>query len=1421
MRTQELAFKAKKYSDVDQDFFSVLSKVATKLNSEHVLKQCEKNAEKYSDPLESMSSITTEQLIEAIDPTIWNFLVLLTQSKREKQRMKEMKWNEHYTDFSKSNSDIGQNRRTSKLLFLAYSLLFNTSDVCGFPLHIMVTDLVDCYSSSDTLLNLLCKLGITVSSSTHKRFVQGIIEASDDAGGPSRNLIDGAFTVVTIDNLDKLFSKTVVRTGETTRCWNGTTVAAYNPKPISLKQDIDENLSFRDIAEHAYVLPFDQSESAQVVVVTSDHQYTENKRTVDQLIESEKSKRPTARSRREAGKSTIIKLEKHNPNVQPLTNAKTYSVAIADTTEEGTYAWNKFKSKVFWYINERSVCPDKEMHVPGIKCKFFIDDSEMHHYSTEKSNIVYLSVVNAHADKIETMKHVIDQLDLELHKEKSISHLVVGGDAKTYEHLIALKREYGSELDWMLPFIGDFHILMNYQSVLMKIFWDAGLSSIGKILHSSNTYTSLQSTSDFRRTHAFFLQTWEALFRIQIQQFFEWRSNQNHDQLKVALANEQIKDKLKEVIDSLSLAKMEGYQDVSEFIRRQESLTNELKNFENEFAEFRSDSCKEDETFKFWDSFIHQDCLYYIGLWMSTRCGDWELRMHCIKAMVPLFNITDRLNYAKLLPQHLAEISSYPEEIVEYFKEGGFVISLKGVPYASLAFDEAHESTINKEVKMAMSKGDQDNIVSLAKYLPFHGVMLENFKFLLSHKSNITFHEELSCKFINNANICEYRNYIFEKASIFPSVLIKRSLMHIFSGSIASEEQICDLMTYHEAGLNRVKSYVQYNFSKSTSTKLHFVKKNLKTFEVKQTTVAKMKSINNDQKLICSYWKRLASHSKITEEPISDIGQYLELPSAFALPNGLPYSASKCSTTQFYQNRYSGNVKDLFSDKLDHSKYECAILEGMFLLNTSPLGSCTTYLEYGEFFLRRWIETYFRLGYSEVHVIFDDCANTEIGPKDIERRKRDDKSNTAKDILVIEEQSHLPGKDWMMFLSNRHNKSLLCNFLSLHIANYGHAKCQSGQAIVVSGGFLGSMKNKAIYVNNVSCKYLPELHSNHEETDSRLWLHVRSSELSSFLIYSPDTDVYHIGLPLCTDKDVVMKINAKQAADERFLHMTKLRNSFNNDIELQAISNKDRYLYIQKIFISSGCDYVSFFRGLGKNKFFSATLKYSHFILYGLCNKDVRAVGHFLDAPPSTCQSCVNTKMCDNCAEKVQSSLMGFYRLIGCLYFLKFRNAFTEFSPVENFINFESNSSLSCRYQIQTEWLESIRIKTIERSDYEEGSMPSVDALRRHWLRSTYVSLLWQQASCRHVVMPHLELYGWNIVDGVLYCDWDSPENIFKVKDRVAFVTKGCSCKTGCTQQKCSCKKASKLCGPGCKCLGCKNKRIVPVSSDLVIETQI
>ena len=81
---------------------------------------------------------------------------------------------------------------------------------------------------------------------------------------------------------------------------------------------------------------------------------------------------------------------------------------------------------------------------------------------------------------------------------------MVVGDGKTYEQLRKLKYEYGSELEWLIPFSGDRHTCKTFQKIPIRIYWNVGLKNIaGESIIKVKTLASLEYCGNLKKTHDF------------------------------------------------------------------------------------------------------------------------------------------------------------------------------------------------------------------------------------------------------------------------------------------------------------------------------------------------------------------------------------------------------------------------------------------------------------------------------------------------------------------------------------------------------------------------------------------------------------------------------------------------------------------------------------------------------------------------------------------------------------------------------------------------------------------------------------------------------------------------------------------------------------------------------------------------------
>ena len=76
---------------------------------------------------------------------------------------------------------------------------------------------------------------------------------------------------------------------------------------------------------------------------------------------------------------------------------------------------------------------------------------------------------------------------------------------------------------------------------------------------------------------------------------------------------------------------------------------------------------------------------------------------------------------------------------------------------------------------------------------------------------------------------------------------------------------------------------------------------------------------------------------------------------------------------------------------------------------------------------------------------------------------------------------------------------------------------------------------------------------------------------------------------------------------------------------------------------------------------------------------------------------------------------------------------------------------------------------------------------------------------CNTYQLLDVNKFGWRVVEGCLEIDWDDPRNTEQVKESVRLLLRGCKCKKGYNNRRCSCFKSGIKCGPGCRCANCEN----------------
>ena len=734
------------------------------------------------------------------------------------------------------------------------------------------------------------------------------------------------------------------------------------------------------------------------------------------------------------------------------------------------------------------------------------------------------------------------------------------------------------------------------------------------------------------------------------------------------------------------------------------------------FKSFMENLAGYQDTVKFWYHFMSEDCFAYIGLFVALRFRNWELRNGSIKQLAAIFSAFDRPTYQELIPHHLKDLLTLPNSVLHHLRKGGFSVRLTSSEWHGVALDECHEMRINKDAKLAVVRPSKQRMEFLSNYMAFRAACMENLQnqiFPERQTDTNKFSDTPSNKDKKvEANIQNMLIAISENG-LFTDIHVNYGLWNVFEKRQANPEQAHDLLTFRTTGQKAFEAMISKKFLNIPSTNAPERRKRLCTFSVSKSQKRKVKLAEQERKISQRYLKRqLAWISKQGAENLdfdSLLGPVSSTPKALVDKDGFPYKAAKSNTTGFIQKRYKQIPVVLQSLPVQWIP-DSVILEGMFLIQTNPIPTMNYMQQYVQLLMNQFVAPHFKAGVQEVHVVFDSPGSMAETPKELEQKRRDKSANqeSGHECTEFQSSTEIPAK-WRSLLACRSCKERLILYTASEMISLASGILSSEQEFICN-----SAQTAHSVTSNGEKQLCPSLWSNTEEADLRVWLHCVHSAGTKKLIFSPDTDVYHVGLTVASSIPschMIVQFSRSYKEGAKFLDINNLLQALQNDPDLHGIPCQLRPQALHSLYVCTGCDYISFFVGMGKVSFLTTFYQYASFIAGGT------------DPPGSIGE--VNL-------DPDSPALLSFFRLVGCAYFRAHASAFELPSPVSLYHSIAAQTDM----EHHDKWLGIIRQTVWLRADTDSHNMPSTQALRLHWMRCTWVNGMWASATQNEIDMP-------------------------------------------------------------------------------------
>ena len=956
---------------------------------------------------------------ETVDPILLQFIQQVTYSMRNRRRK-----------LFESETEVNQTKQVRQLFLLA-SLLYCTNTQCSMPFHALLTEATLCHGSTQELVHILNQVGVVASIDTNQRLATQVVQARI-ANGILPEIDKRALSIISIDNIDILQPHAFVSCTDATRSWHGTSVQCVQPLPLTGILEQDE-------------------------LHMSSHSHT-RKHPASSPTASPASPVPVQRSKRRRRTLTELPsphtgLSIPHPTLSTMVfDSATYNIHVCTPQVENFRLSHTEKLSMDMFQEDIFKCmllklaPQARHYLPGLQS--LLNCIRKQTNSKEISRVAYIEINSERADSKSTLVNILGRVYQTFVVQQRQKWILVVGDAKTYDLVRSIRSEYGDHMKWLIPWPGDWHILLNYQKAVMKAYVDAGLTKLGEVTqHRSETLTSLVQCSNFRRTHNFLIQTMEAFYRFFLSLYIA--SKHASMDTQHGSTEEGIQSVLVALVSKFGSLKTDT--DLDEFCS---TLFNDISSTSLCFSDFHAFMIKlsqSQDTVRFWYQFVMVDIMAYFGLFIAIRYRNWDLRNGSIKLLAPIFVAFDRPIYQLLIPRHIFDVLTLPPCLVKHLQQGCFSVRLTASEWHGVGLDECHEMKINKDAKMAVVRPTMHKMKHLSNHLPFRAACVNNLSQQLfperKERTAMFSHSPTSKDKKSSLNV-ERMLEVISKHGLFHDKEENQGLWNFIKQLKATSEQAHDLLHFRAIGQSGYEEYIQSKLLNSPSTAAGVRRKRLNTFSTSLAEKRRIKQVDKEAKISQRYLKKtvvwLAEHGGEGAELETLLGPPSPTPRALMDSTGLPYKGTKSSTTAYLERRYTNPaiISNTFpTGWIPHS----VILEGMFLIQMSPLPTMSCMEEYVKLLLSRYVRPHFRAGVIEVHVVFDVTGLQPESPKEIEQLRRDKITQEASyshhcidfctDLMV-------PG-NWRTILSCRTCKKSLTAYVADDMLRLIHHSLQS------------------------------------------------------------------------------------------------------------------------------------------------------------------------------------------------------------------------------------------------------------------------------------------------------------------------------------------------------------------------------------------